>query len=271
MNVLSGKSRTCFLQNFSISTYAGESLQLMSNELHQFMTPDNRGFYPTLNQMGFMLTELDPYVSDFIVKAKSPFLDIGCAFGKSTLYALQLGKEVIANDISEEHIKIIQSQVKSSKNASIKYNKACFPYELHFEQNSLGSVLASRVLHFLKGDDILQGCQKVFDWLQKDGLFCILSETPFRKNLKEFLPIFEQRKKQGDLFPGFVEDIQKYWPSDYKNLPQWINFLEEETTNLILQKVGFDIVFSKSYRRVIELDHMLKDLPNFFISIGRKS
>ena len=148
------------------------------------------------------------------------------------------------------------------------------PYCLNFggylKSSSLGSVLASRVLHFLEGKDIIYGCEKVYDWLQKDGLFCIVSETLFRNNLKEFIPLFEERKKRGDPFPGLVKDIQKYWPTDYQNLPQWINFLDEETINLILQKVGFDIIFSKSYRRVIELDHMLGDLPNFFMSIGRK-
>lgn len=242
----------------------------MIDKIYNFPKLDERGFYHTVNQMGFMLTELDPFVADFIVQASSPFLDIGCAFGKSTLYALQLGKKVIANDISQKHLEIIQSQVKLEQRSHIQYSKDFFPQKLDFKSSSLGSVLASRVLHFLEGNNIIYGCEKVYDWLQKDGLFCIVSETPFRNNLKDFIPTFEERKKKGESFPGLVVDIKKYWPTDYKNLPKWINFLDEDSINLILKKAGFEIIFSKSYRRVIELDHMLGNLPNFFISIGKK-
>lgn len=242
----------------------------MSKTRHQGVQPDQRGFYPTLNQMGFMLSELDPYVADFIVKAPSPFLDIGCAFGKASLYALQLGKKVIANDLAQEHLDILQGQVPISHRSQIHYRQACFPHTLAFEPGSLGSVLASRVLHFLTGPEIMVGCEQVYNWLAKDGLFCIASETPYRHNLKDFMPIFEDRKQRGDPFPGLVDDIEKYWPTDYPNLPSWVNFLDEDSINVALQKVGFEIVFSHSYRRVIELDHMLGSLPNFFISIGRK-
>lgn len=232
--------------------------------------PDSRGLYKTFNKMGFMTSEIDPYIADFITQAASPFLDIGCAFGQTILFALLEEKEVIANDSLLEHLEVLKTRIDPSKKKNIQFIEGNFPNKLEFSPNSLGSILACRVLHFLKGEEIIEGCHKAYHWLRKDGLFCIASETPYRKNLSEFLPIFEERKKKTDRFPGLIEDVKKYWPNDYQNLPPWLNLLDEDIINSVLEEAGFRVVFSKSYKKVIELEHVAKGLPNYFISIGKK-
>ena len=78
----------------------------MIDKIYNFPKLDERGFYHTVNQMGFMLTELDPFVADFIVQASSPFLDIGCGVGNSFYPLLERKPNLKVNafDISKRAV-----------------------------------------------------------------------------------------------------------------------------------------------------------------------
>ena len=67
---------------------------------------EESGFIPTLNQMGFMTSSLDQFSKEFVDYAgKFPLensMEIGAAYGVSTVEALKKGAQIIANDLEEK-------------------------------------------------------------------------------------------------------------------------------------------------------------------------
>ena len=122
---------------------------------------------------GFMLLDIDSFSKRFIDLAKTstdPLLEIGTAYGISTISALENSTcPIIANDISEENLLILRKRAKMQDLHRLYLNLGCFPDDLHFSSNSLGAVLICRVAHFFTGDVIEQGLKKIYDWLIPGG------------------------------------------------------------------------------------------------------
>lgn len=123
----------------------------------------------TLNQTGFMKTELDIFTEEFIKYSSNstryPVLEIGAAYGAATLPALRNNARVIANDIDEKHLAILYSKVYKNDLNKLYLKPGCFPDQLDFPENSLNAVLICRVAHFLKGAEIEEGFKKIYKWL----------------------------------------------------------------------------------------------------------
>ena len=106
---------------------------------------------PTLNKMGYAFDNLTSYGDsfvDFCEIVDGPVLDVGAAYGVATLQALEKGAFVLANDIDRHHLKIIKEKAFRRGFYRLKLIETPFPY-LNFENNSLGAILMSQVLHFL--------------------------------------------------------------------------------------------------------------------------
>lgn len=67
-------------------------------------------FINTLNGMGAMTTNLDPFSEAFVEFSGScdfPVLEIGAAYGIATTAALSKGASVIANDLDQQHLEYL--------------------------------------------------------------------------------------------------------------------------------------------------------------------
>jgi hypothetical protein len=71
----------------------------------------SQGLIVTLNKMGYMLEQPEEYNQAFIEFASSihpPCLEIGAAYGVSTIPALMKGAYMTSNDLSKEHLDILK-------------------------------------------------------------------------------------------------------------------------------------------------------------------
>lgn len=227
---------------------------------------DSVGFIKTLNNMGYMTSTLDPFsqkIIDFAKNSSGPLLEIGAAYGVATLKALEIGCQVIANDLDERHLKILLERTPKQEKERLTLLPGKFPEEINIPQKSVGAILICRVLHFFNGQRIELAINKAFGWLKSGGKLAIIAETPYLKNFQNFIPIYEQRKKQGHPWPGFIEDTMEFGPDRGKFLPKQVHWLDKEVLCRAVEKVGFLI------EEVSFIDR--KDFPDDLRLDGRES
>jgi SAM-dependent methyltransferase len=204
------------------------------------------GLVQTMNYGGgFMLIHLDPVSAQFIDFAKTcslPILDIGSAYGIATLPALKNSScAVIADDIGADNLLILRKLSDEQERGRLFLTTKRFPQELNFTPNSLGSILICRVLHFLRGEEIEQGFEKIYEWLAPGGKVFIVTSTPYQGNLTTFVPVYEERWASGNLWPGYVEDYGLNAPGVSHNLFPFLHVMDERPLRRALEAVGFEI------------------------------
>ena len=198
----------------------------------------------TLNSMGYMLSRPEKYNQafiDFAGSAPGPVLDIGAAYGLATIPALEKGAHVIANDLEEKHLQILKNKVPLSYLNHLELKPGRMPNAVHFDDNSLGAVLASRILNFLLPEEFQESFDKIFKWLKPGGKFFFLGATPYMGNFKKFLPTYLKNKMKGQKWPGFLNDIPSCAPERAPDLPQFINLIDEDILTHSLIEAGFII------------------------------
>ena len=170
---------------------------------------------PTLNRFGFMKFEWDGFCKEFVDYAKKnnnmPVLEIGPAYGWVTHRALERDIEIIALDISTRHLEILLKEAPRAKLDKLYLYPGSFPDEVEFPEESLSAVLASRILHFLRGNEIEAGLDKIYRWLKKGGkLFCSNCSIYHYTVKEKMLALFKEREKNGDKWPGTVVSEQGF-------------------------------------------------------------
>ncbi|MEW6057466.1 MAG: class I SAM-dependent methyltransferase [Bdellovibrionota bacterium] len=207
----------------------------------------NEGFVPTLNQMGYMTSSLDPFSKAFVEYCKSnpspkSALEIGAAYGIATLEALKTGRAVVANDLDPNHLEILKAQAAElGLSEKLTLAPGAFPGELNFARESLSAVLACRILHFLEGPVIEEGLRRAFDWIEKGGKIFIVCETPYTQRFQSFIPIYEANKKARDPWPGLVPNSFQYTDHTAQDIPKVLHWMDEEVLNRVLRNAGFKV------------------------------
>src|SRR5207244_3611285 len=113
---------------------------------------------------------------------------------------------------------------------------------LEFPPASLGGIHAANVLHFLTGDQLVDGASRMFRWLRPGGKVFTLSSTPFVGTLRDFIPIYQRRKGSGVPWPGELGHPQVF--SDHatvRELPDFVHLLEEDVLREVFCRAGFVI------------------------------
>lgn len=209
------------------------------------MPEEKNGFIATLNNMGFMTSFLDPFskeIVEFSKTAPGPFLDIGAAYGLACQEALKLGSKVIANDVDGRHLDIFMKSLPEEFKKHVGLRVGEFPNGLTFDENSIGAILICRVIHFFDGPTIIRGIKKAVSWLAQSGKICVVAETPYLKNWQKFRAIYEKRKRRGDPWPGWVEDVPKYEDSGFaKNLPKQMHLVDLDMMKNIFEEAGLKV------------------------------
>lgn len=208
------------------------------------------GGEPTLNNTGYMTGNLDPYSREFVEyagKVKGRVLDIGACYGVATIPALEQGATVVATDNDIRHLEILRSRVPSEEQKRLQTVVGALPNDLHFPQKSFSAILCCRVLHLLKEDEIEQSLQHMYTWLEEGGRLYLVNDTPYArysdKMLTEFLPIYEQRKKDGIKWPGFIPDLKMYLQPEFHHLsPDFITLTGISELTQACENCGFKIL-----------------------------
>lgn len=201
---------------------------------------------PTLNGTGFMFQNLDAYANDFIRVAGSisdPVLDLGCAYGVATIPALEAGATVVASDMEQQHLDILQEKVAGPLRSKLTCKAGQLP-GIDFEPEQFGAILCSRVIHFLTGEQIDASIAKIHRWLKPGGRFFLVADTPYgiwRKAIAQF----EEGKKAGVRWPGLIVGLHNYIagsdPQKPIEKPPFMNLMDVELLKRVCLEAGFRI------------------------------
>jgi SAM-dependent methyltransferase len=201
------------------------------------------GLIPTLNDTGFMTDALDAYSARFAAEAgglAAEVLDIGCAYGVATLAALEAGARVCAADIEPGHLAVLAGRVPVQQRDRLRTVVARMP-DADFPAESFGAILAARVLHFLTGEQIERVVAKMHRWLVPGGRVYLVADSPYVGPWYRAWPQYEERKRAGDPWPGFIEDYSPWLPASADMTPRQrtINPLDPEILRRVTAAAGF--------------------------------
>lgn len=224
-------------------------IHVIDIDLHQLSPqtmPDKiRGETPTINQYGYMKGELDEFSKEFIKYASNTndiVLELGSAYGFIINEVLQKNKTIIANDISAEHLEILLHNVNKDFFKNLFLYPGAFPDEVEFEDESIGAILSSRMLHFLTGTKLERGLKKINKWLKREGKFFFVSLSPKHYTLKkDFYPIYKQKLANGEKWPGIVNQMKCYAKDHADYLGNFMHVFDIDQLQKLLPEYGFSI------------------------------
>jgi SAM-dependent methyltransferase len=243
-------STNCFATQLPFSNHSfgvpatDESLNLISEKL-EMPSILQSGQVPVLNQGGgYAVVYLDPISRkcvDYCKEVQGPLLDIGAGYGTISLAVLkETNVTVIAEDIGVENLLVLRKHADIKDYSRLFLNGDRFPDALNFIDNCLGAVAVRMVFHFLKGDEIDAGLQKIFHWLIPGGKLFIVCSSPYIKPLVNFIAIYEERVSQGILWPGHIDDYASLCPQ-MPNLPLFLHVIDFRIMSDALLRAGFEI------------------------------
>lgn len=201
------------------------------------------GMIPTMNNTGFMTEEMDAYSVEFTRFAATvpgEALDIGCAYGVATLAALAQGARICAADIEPRHLEVLRGRVPQAQRARLRTVVARMP-EADFPDESFDAILAARVLHFLRGEEIELVAAKMYRWLPPAGKVFLIADSPYVGPWHTAAPEYEQRKRRGERWPAFQENYAKFLPAnaDPRQHPPIINPMDPDILARVVTEAGF--------------------------------
>lgn len=210
------------------------------------------GLVPTMNNTGWMTESLDEISTGFARYAGSiedEVLDVGCAYGIATLAALEAGARVFASDIDPRHLGILERRVPAGMRDRVRCQTGALP-GVDFDAGAFGAVLASRVLHFLSGDDVELTVRKIHAWLKPGGRAYLVVDSPYTGPWRIYSDDYERRKAQGDPWPGLVADYAQFLPegADPSAHPDFINPMDPDTLERVCESAGFEILEARFLR-----------------------
>ncbi|WP_423063574.1 class I SAM-dependent methyltransferase [Candidiatus Paracoxiella cheracis] len=206
------------------------------------------GLEATNNLYGYMHS-MSPIGQAFVDysqnKPNKPMLDIGCAYGITTIPCLENGVSVIACDIDSYHLEELKKRAPKRSLSSLKIICKHFPNDLELGENSVSAVIISHVLSFLTKKELLDGFNKLSHWVCKGGKIFILNYTTYHKTLSSFIPDYEKKLKKRKLFAGEIEDKRKYSKHKLINtsVPNRLMLFDKETLTFLLESNDFQIEY----------------------------
>jgi SAM-dependent methyltransferase len=204
-----------------------------------------KGLVPTLNDKGFMFEVLDEFADDFIQvsgASKDPALEIGCAYGVATIAALQGGATITASDMDDGHLQVLRSRVDAAMLERLTLQVGTLP-DLDLPENHFGTLLCSRVLHFLTGEEIEASVKNMYRWLQPGGRLYLVADCPWGI-WRDFIPTWEENIANGERWPGLMHkpiNYLPYTPSSDDVGPPLMNLLDPGLLTRTCEEAGFTV------------------------------
>lgn len=231
--------------NHALTEYGYKASMLDFSEAKKIKIPDQvKDEIPTLNQTGFMKIDLDKYSESFVNRAKDVeySIDIGCAYGFTTLKALEQGNKVIAFDASIDHLMVLGANSKIDRREDLFLVNSAFPEGFDYSNKKIGSILASRIMHFLKGEEVDFAFKKIHKSLAEGGKFYFTSVTPYHSAIKEgFLEKYKMQKEAGKEWAGEIENQWEINPNHKKYVNPFLHVFDIPDLESLLPKYGFKI------------------------------
>jgi len=208
------------------------------------------GMVATMNDTGFMFEVRDRFADAFIEDAGQlgrqgkPALEVGCAYGVSTIPALEAGAIITASDLDPRHLDILRGKVPHHLIGNLELVAGALPH-MEFPAGKFGAILCSRVLHFLKGEDIDASVRKMAGWLAPHGRLYLVADTPYGIWRRK-IPEFEAAKASGERWPGMMVGLHNYLPSSGPvkpiEKPPFMNALDPDLLARTCTEAGLSVI-----------------------------
>lgn len=222
---------------------AANSIDLSKITEHEKPT-QVRDEIPTLNQYGYMKSELEFFSASFVnaaKKATKPVMEIGPAYGWLTHQALKVGAKVVSVDICKEHLECLVKSAPSEFLDNLYIYHGAFSEEVFFEKNSFDSIMASRILHFLDGPALEKGLDKIYNWLIPGGKFIATNCSIFHSCVKgKMSKVFQERIDNKELWPGMAT-YNDFDSVHDEYAASFLNCFYKEQLEELLQRHGFTV------------------------------
>ena len=131
------------------------------------------GMTPTKNGFGFMFEELSFVCKgfiDYVKQCEKPVMNIACAYGVTTLPALENSHvDMYALDIGQEHLDILWDNTPDSLRSRLHCQPGAFPDDFDFAGNSIDAIHIGNLVHFFQGPVIEASLAKCMQWLTPGG------------------------------------------------------------------------------------------------------
>jgi SAM-dependent methyltransferase len=203
------------------------------------------GLIPTMNDKGFMFEVLDEYADEFIRQAGASAdesLELGCAYGIATIAALEAGARITGCDMDARHLEVLRSRVPEEHLERLTLQTGTLP-DIDLPENHFGTLLCSRVLHFLRGDDIDASVRSMYRWLKPGGRLFLVADTPFGI-WRNFIPTWEANIAKGEKWPGLMEKPVRFLPFETSgdNVgPELMNLVDPDLLRRTCEAAGFTV------------------------------
>lgn len=228
----------------------------------------------TLNRLGRTTTRLNEINARFVDAArdaKRPVLDIGCAMGVAALAALETGATVHANDVDEEHLRLVRENAPEASRDRLVIVPGRFPDDLHYQAAALDVIHASNLLNFLSGGEIERGFAAIAHWLAPGGLFLSMSGSPYAGNIRGFIPAYEAAVAAGAEWPGECDDLPSYSDDPtVSELPRFLHLLDPAVLERSARRAGLTVEQAGFFNRRGTPDYIRLDGRENVILVARK-
>jgi SAM-dependent methyltransferase len=199
-------------------------------------------------------------------------LDIGCAYGVTSIPALEAGGSVFAVDIEKNHLEVLEMRCPDSVRSRLTLQQSRFPSETEYESEFFDAVHAANLFNFLSGVELELGIKRIFGWLKRGGKLFSISGTPYARNIRDFIPEYERRRASGSRWPGVVDCIQDYSDDPtVLELPARMNFLDDVVLSRTASEVGFQVEICELFHRSNTPSHIALDGRENVVLVARKS
>lgn len=206
---------------------------------------NNPGMIGTKNQLGFMFTDISGITGNFIDYCKTNHsanvADLGCAYGVASIPVLQnTNCHLLALDLSSEHLNILKSSVSDAERKNLTCITGSFPECYVVDDNSLNAVHSSYMFHFITGDNLVIGLNKIFNSLKPGGKLFVNTSSIYFRIFKDMPAIYKSNKTKHIQWPGEVMfDTLNAKDETIPHSPNFFHLHTKEDLKNLIESIGF--------------------------------
>lgn len=172
---------------------------------------DNR--IKVLSGLGYATQYLEPISEEFINYSSNlniPVIDVGAAYGLTTINALHKGAIVITNELYKDNLDYIVSlnEITNEERERL-YLKEGSILNIDFPENSIGAIHLARVMHFFHPNEIKTFFENCNKWLIDKGRIYLSTMSQYHYgNPKDFYIKYNENLKKGIEYPGEISNYE---------------------------------------------------------------
>ncbi len=208
------------------------------NKTKEILT-ENRYGWTNNNGLNSIAQE---FLSDCKKKPQSVVLEIGAGNGSISAEAIKNGAFVWMNELDIRNLKDFSKKIPVEARHQYKIIPGDFPSSVSVPLAYFDSVSSFRVLHFFSPQKLQKAIATIYAALKHGGKVYIVVATPNLKEMQSFIPEYKRRKKNGDLFPGYIEDVSLYTTQLKDIVPQTLHLLDATVLRREFERAGFNVL-----------------------------